>query len=335
MTVGALIMREVLDPNFVPGDATEVTSQPATSVRPNASSTSRSGRRITSPLNSRRGRTQVGKERQAKGSRRKKGPPRGMFTINKDKSWAMLDSTRTKVLQVPAANTNRHDWLDSIAASMSTPTNSPSAEPVVGLTGPDSLALGHAETAPTTPSRYDQDSVLAAASNLNTPDSYLSHGLQLVGGDYAVSPEPATENDEAISPAGSEKPDFDLEDFLEDFSSDESDGGSQLPFYSPADNNLTADNDALACFGQIDLSTFRHYAEAMARPQPRPEQAFQLSPIRTSHFAVPQSPARSCGPSHKRKASSTPYQDEKIYGDVTPVERKVINAPKRRRIATL
>ncbi len=285
-------------------------------------------------------------------SRRRKGPPRGIFTVDQDKSWAVLDSTGKKILQIPAANTNRHAWLDEMSQSTSTPSSS--ASPLNS-----SLRLHGEVIAPTVASGANNDLIINTAiadvmmaglsgmksfaesdhgQTVGPPEAFYSNGLQLVGGDYAVSPEPQSDAyDEEATPI-TKKPGFPLHEFLENLGDDDSeDADSELPLYAPADDNLTGDNDGL--FGHLNnmnVTAFRRSADPMSASRPGTSYAYDLqtSPIAGSPFALPAVPVRTPATSHKRKASSTPYQDEKIYGDVTPVERKVIHVSKRPKMAT-
>jgi hypothetical protein len=170
------------------------------------------------------------------------------------------------------------------------------------------------------------------------PEAFYSNGLQLVGGDYAITPEPESDvYDEEATP-GVKKSSFPLHEFLEDLGDDDSeDGGAELPLYAPADENLTADNDGL--FGHLNnmnVTAFRRSADPMSASRPGTSYSYDLqtSPIAGSSFALPAMPMHTPRTSHKRKSSSTPYQDEKIYGNVTPVERKVIHSSKRRKMTT-
>jgi hypothetical protein len=170
------------------------------------------------------------------------------------------------------------------------------------------------------------------------PEAFYSNGLQLVGGDYAITPEPESDVYEEEAAPGLKKSAFPLHEFLEDLSDDESEeGGSELPLFAPADDNLTADNDGL--FGHLNnmnVTAFRRSADPMSASRPSTSYSYELqtSPIAASSFALPAIPVHTPKISHKRKVSSTPYQDEKIYGNVTPVERKVIHSSKRRKMTT-
>lgn len=285
-------------------------------------------------------------------SRRRRGPPRGIFTVDQDKSWAILDSTGKKILQIPAANTNRHAWLDEMSQSTSTPSNSASPlNPSLrlqkqGLSASDVLSAKTGVIINTA----IPDVMMAGLNSINSiaegdhgqtvgpPEAFYSNRLQLVGGDYAISPEPESDvyDDEAMPIT--RKPGFPLHEFLEDLGDDESDDGkSELPLYAAADDNLTGDNDAL--FGHLNnmnVTAFRRSADPISASRTGTSYSYdvQMSPIADSTFALPAVPVRIPTTSHKRKTSSTPYQDEKIYGDVTPVERKVINVSKRRKMTT-
>ncbi|KAF7512826.1 hypothetical protein GJ744_011929 [Endocarpon pusillum] len=285
-------------------------------------------------------------------SRRRRGPPRGIFNVDQDKSWAILDSTGKKILQIPAANTNRHAWLDEMSQSTSTPSNSASPlNPSLGLQK-QGLSSGGVLAAKTGViiNTAIPDVMMAGLNSINSiaevdhgqtigpPEAFYSNRLQLVGGDYAISPEPESDvYDEEAMPI-TRKPGFPLHEFLEDLGDDESDDGkSELPLYAPADDNLTGDNDAL--FGHLNnmnVTAFRRSADPISASRTGISYSYdvQMSPIADSTFALPSVPVRIPTSSHKRKTSSTPYQDEKIYGDVTPVERKVINLSKRRKMTT-
>ncbi len=332
-----------------PGDATEVLSCPSTPLQRTTTVTNVAapeGEYTLNPITTNFTCSKNGK----RSSRRRRGPPRGIFTVDQDKSWAILDSTGKKILQIPAANTNRHAWLDEMSQSTSAPSHSASPQhpslrlqgqgvsisgvlpaksgliinPAVpdvmmaGLNGMDSMGQGdHGQT-------------------VGPPEAFYSNGLQLVGGDYAISPEPESDayDDEAMPIT--RKPTFPLHEFLQDLGDDESDdGNSELPLYAPAEDNLIDDNDAL--FGHLNnmnVTAFRRSADAMSASRPGTSYSYDLqtSPIADSTFALPAVPVRTPTSSHKRKTSSTPYHDEKIYGDVTPVERKVINVSKRRKM---
>lgn len=195
------------------------------------------------------------------------------------------------------------------------------------------------------------DVMMAGLSGLNSfaggdhgqtvgpPEAFYSSGLQLVGGDYAISPEPESDAyDEEATPIA-RKPAFPLEEFLEDLGDDELEEiDAELPLYAPADDNLTADNEGI--FGHLNntnVTAFRRSADPMSASRPGSSYSYDLqtTPITNSTFALPAVPMRTPTTSHKRKVSSTPYQDEKIYGNVTPVERKVIHvSSKRRKVAT-
>jgi hypothetical protein len=170
------------------------------------------------------------------------------------------------------------------------------------------------------------------------PEAFYSNGLQLVGGDYAITPEPESDAYEEEATPGLKKSAFPLHEFLEDLSDDDSDeGGSDLPLFAPADDNLTGDTDGL--FGHLNnmnVTAFRRSADPMSASRPSTSYSYDLqtSPIAGASFALPAIPVHTPKTSHKRKVSSTPYQDEKIYGNVTPVERKVIHSSKRRKTTT-
>lgn len=283
-------------------------------------------------------------------SRRRRGPPRGIFTVDQDKSWAILDPTGKKILQIPAANTNRHAWLDEMSQSTSTPSHSASPlNPSLRLQGQGVSATGVLATRNgVIINTAIPDVMMAGLNGVNSmaegnrgqtvgpPEAFYSNGLQFVGGDYAISPEPESDAyDEEAMPI-TRKPAFPLHEFLEDLGDDESDDdNSELPLFAPADDNLIGDNDTL--FGHLNntnVTAFRRSADAMSASRPGTSYSYDLqtSPIADSTFALPAVPVRTPTTSHKRKTSSTPYQDEKIYGDVTPVERKVINVSKRRKM---
>lgn len=284
--------------------------------------------------------------------RRRKRPPRGIFTVDQDRSWAVLDPSGKKVLQIPAANTNRHAWLDEMSQSTSTPSSSESplnpslklhhngvsesgtsvanVELVINTAIPDVMIAGLSGRNSFAESEHGQA--------VGPPEAFYSNGLQLVGGDYAISPEPESDAyDEEMTPV-TKKSGFPLQEFLEDLGDDDSeDGDAELPLYAPADENLTSDNDGL--FGHLNnmnVTAFRRSADPMSASRPGTSYSYHLqtSPTAGSPFALPAVPIRTPKTSHKRKVSSTPYQDEKIYGDVTPVERKVIHGTKRRKMAT-
>ena len=334
------------------GDATEVISRPPTPLQRSSSinhlaavaaedltPTATINNPTSSPKNRKRS------------ARRRKGPPRGMFTVDQDKSWAILDSTGKKILQIPAANTNRHAWLDEMSQSTSNPSNSASPmNSALKLHG-EVVAASVAPTAntglvldPAVP-----DVMMAGLSGKNPftesehgltvgpPEAFYSNGLQLVGGDYAISPEPESDAFDEEALPSTKKASFPLAEFLEDLGDDESDeGGSALPLFAPADDNLPGDNEGL--FGHLNnlnVTAFRRSADPLSASRPGTAYSydFQMSPAAGSSFALPGAPVRTPKTSHKRKASSTPYQDEKIYGDVTPVERKVVNVSKRRKMA--
>lgn len=285
-------------------------------------------------------------------SRRKKGPPRGMFTVDQDKSWAILDSTGKKILQIPAANTNRHAWLDEMAQSTSTPSSSASPlNPSLKLHGNGMLAIGAlAGKTGLVINTAVPDVMMAGLSGNNSfaesdhgqtvgpPEAFYSNGLQLVGGDYAITPEAESDAYDEEATTVTKKPAFPLHEFLEDLGDDDSENGdSELPLYAPADDNLTGDNDGL--FGHLNnmnVTAFRRSADPMSASRPGTSYSYDLetSPIAGSAFVLPAVPVRTPKTSHKRKVSSTPYQDEKIYGDVNPVERKVIHSSKRRKMTT-
>ena len=180
------------------------------------------------------------------------------------------------------------------------------------------------------------DVMMAGLSGKN-PEAFYSNCLQLVGGDYAISPEAESDayDDEALPTT--KKSSFPLAEFLEDLGDEESDDAdSALPLFAPADENLTGDNEGL--FGHLNnlnVTAFRRSADPMSASRPGSAYSYdlQMSPTASSSFALPAAPTRTPKTSHKRKVSTTPYQDEKIYGDVTPVERKVINVSKRRKMA--
>lgn len=286
-------------------------------------------------------------------SRRRKGPRRGLFDVDRDKSWAILDPTRKKVLQIPAANTNRHAWLDEMSQSTSTPSSSASPRnaslKIQGKDIPESMAS--AASMGLILNTAIPDVMMAGLSGRSSfadtdhgqtvgpPEAFYSNGLQLVGGDYAVTPDPESDGyDEEATPM-IKKPGFPLQEFLEDFEDDDDSDEieSGLPLYAPADDNLTGDPDAL--FGHlnnVNVTAFRRSADPISASRPGTSYAYELqtSPMVASSFAIPALPARTPTTSHKRKISSTPYQDEKIYGDVTPVERKVIHVSKRRKMVT-
>ena len=291
------------------------------------------------------------KRQKRKSSRRNRGPPRGIFTVDKDKCWAILDVTGTKILQVPAANTNRHSWLDEMSQSSCTP--SASASPLnrslkmSDVSSIENLTAAHGDRLalePAAPNAIVKDSrthdaaserTLVAATSVS--EAYFPDGLQLVGGDYAVSPEPASDVEEELAHPITKQQEFNLEDFLEDLSSDESDDGeSGLPLFTPADENLTADTDDFSSLNNVSVTAFRRYADTLSTPIPAMAIPYDLpmSPMIDGSFTVPASPLKSPRSSHKRKISTTPYEDDKIYGDVHPVERKVISASKRRRVVT-
>ena len=282
-------------------------------------------------------------------SRRRKGPPRGIFTVDQDKSWAILDSTGKKILQIPAANTNRHAWLDEMSQSNSTPPSSTSplntslrlrGEEVPANIAP---AAGFGMVLSTAVPDVMMAGLSAKESFAETdqgqavgpPEAFYSNGLQLVGGDYAVSPEPESDAYDEATPC-TKKPSFPLQEFLEGLGDDDSeDEDSELPLYAPVDDNLTGDNDEFYChLNNVNITSFRRSAGAMTASRPGTSYSYDLqnSPIAGS-FALPAAPLRT-PTSHKRKISSTPYHDEKIYGDVTPVERKVVHGSKRRKMAT-
>lgn len=284
--------------------------------------------------------------------RRRKGPPRGIFTVDQDKSWAILDATGKKILQIPAANTNRHAWLDEMSQSTATPSLSqsplnstlklhgnvvpadmaPPARPglVINTAVPDVMMAGLSGQNSFADSDHGQA--------VGPPEAFYSSVLQLVGGDYAISPEPESDIFDDEAPPIIKKSGFPLAEFLQDLGDEDSeDDDSALPLFAPVDDNLTGDNEGL--FGHlnnVNVTAFRRSADAMSVSRPSTSYSFDLqtSPIRASAFALPPVPLRTPTTSHKRKVSTTPYQDEKIYGDVTPVERKVIHVTKRRKMAT-
>ena len=291
------------------------------------------------------------KKNRKRSSRRRKGPPRGIFTVDQDKSWAILDSTGKKILQIPAANTNRHAWLDEMSQSTSTPSTSVSPMDT-------SLKLhGEGATASIIPAADSglvintavPDVMMAGLSlkisltesdrglTVGPPEAFYSSGLQLVGGDYAITPEPESDVYEEEATPITKKPGFPLAEFLEDLGDDESDDAdSSLPLFAPADENLTGDNEGLFDhLNNANVTAFRRSADPMSTSRPGTAYSYdlQMSPTAGSSFALPAVPVRTPKTSHKRKVSTTPYQDEKIYGDVTPVERKVIGLSKRRKLA--
>lgn len=284
-------------------------------------------------------------------SRRRKGPPRGIFTVDQDKSWAILDTTGKRILQIPAANTNRHAWLDEMSESASVPSSTSPLNASLKL--PRKGVIGNVASGANTELVINTgipDVMMAGLSGRSSfaesdhgqtvgpPEAFYSNGLQLVGGDYAVSPEPESDACDEVGTPLIKKAGFPLQEFLEDLGDDDSeDPDSGLPLYAPADENLTADDDGL--FGHINnvnVTAFRRSADPMSACRPGSSYSYdlQLSPIAGSSFALPAVPLRTPKTSHKRKVSSTPYQDEKIYGDVTPVERKVIHVSKRRKMTT-
>lgn len=333
-------------------DATEVISHPPTPIQ-RTSSVAHVAilevERVTGRINDN---TAFNTQSKKRSSRRRKGPPRGIFAVDQDKSWAILDSTGKKVLQIPAANTNRHAWLDEMSQSTSTPSSSASplnaslnlsgkevphklasaAKPglVLNTAIPDVMMAGLSGRGSFASSHHGQ--------TVGPPEAFYSNGLQLVGGDYAVTPEPESDAfDEEATPI-MKKPSFPLHEFLEDFEDDESeDVDSELPLYAPADDNLTGDNEGLfSHLKNVNVNAFRRSADPISASRPSTSYSYDLqtSPVAGSSFALPAVSVRTSTLSHKRKASSTPYQDVKIYGDVTPVERKVIHASKRRKMAT-
>jgi hypothetical protein len=332
------------------GDATEVISRPPTPIQSTSSLTKSAAVEVEFVTSANNGISNSHKRKRSSG--RRKGPPRGIFMVDQDKSWAVLDPAGKKVLQIPAANTNRHAWLDEMSQSTSTPSSS--ASPlnssmnsrgermnanatlavknglVVNTAVPDVMMAGLGGKISFAETDHGE--------TVGPPEAFYSNGLQLVGGDYAVSPEPESDAyDEEATPMA-KKTGFPLQEFLEDLGDDDSeDVDAELPLYAPADDNLTGDNDGL--FGHlnnVNVTAFRRSADPMSTSRPGTSYSYDLqtSPILGSPFAIPAVPTRTPTTSHKRKVSSTPYQDEKIYGDVTPVERKVIHIPKRRKMTT-
>jgi hypothetical protein len=171
---------------------------------------------------------------------------------------------------------------------------------------------------------------------VNQPDSFCSNGLQFVGGDYAISPEPESDAYEEATPI-SKKSTFPLAEFLEDLGDEDSElDDSALPLFARADENLTGDSIGLySQLKSVGVAAFRENAHSMFAYRPGTCYS-QTSPIAASAaFALPAVPIPDSSiTSHKRKISTTPYQDEKIYGDVTPVERKVVHVAKRRKTIT-
>ena len=338
------------------GDATEVSGGAASPSQENVGEihVSSSMAEYVSPVTTRR--ISSARKCKTRPSRRRRGPPRGLFDVDQDRSWAILDTTGKKILQVPAASTNRHAWLDEM--SQSTCATSVTASPV-----PSSLAMHQRSvSAPVTGSNNHGltintalPDVMAADPNseapfshgehsqeMGPPDALLSSGLRSVGGDYAVSPEPESDVFDEITPV-SKKSRFSLADFLEDFDDDEydeyddeedDDDVSGLPLFMPADDNLIADGDGLTGpFDSLDAAAFRRNAGIWSTSRPGTAQSLSLQTTPITHPSLDPAQTHVSQPrtSHKRKASSTPYHDETIYGDVTPVERKVLSIPKRRR----
>ena len=332
------------------GDATEVISRPPTPV-PRSSSITNVATIEVDYTTSTTTKNAISRHQAKRRSfRRRKGPPCGIFKVDQDKSWAILDSTGRKILQIPAANTNRHAWLDEMSQSISAPSSS--ASPLTS-----SLNL-HGEGEPATVASAAgkrlaitiavPSTMMASLKGKNanendhgqttgSPKAFFSKGLQLVGGDYAISPEPESDAYDDADPPNTKKSSFPLHEFLEDLGDEDTeDADSELPLYAPADENLTGDNDGL--FGHlsnVDVTAFRRSADPMSVSRPGTSYSYdpQNSPIAAAAFALPAAAARTPTTSHKRKGSSTPYQDEKIYGNVTPVERKVVHVSKRRKIA--
>jgi hypothetical protein len=335
----------------VTGDATEVNSRPLTPSQRSASITNLPPVELENRTSA-RGKNDISNTQNRKRSyRRRKGPPRGIFTVDQDRSWAILDSTGKKILQIPAANTNRHAWLDEMSYSTSTPTSESPLNPTVQLrTQSYPTTTDQAVSSRLVVNTAVPDVMMAGLSGRNSvagsdhgqtvgpPEAFYSKGLQLVGGDYAVSPEPESEAcDEEVTPI-TKKSGFPLAEFLENLGDEDSDDvDSTLPLFAPADENLTGDDDGL--FGHltnVNVTAFRRSADPMSALRPGISDPYDMlaSPIAASSLALPTLPAQIATTSHKRKASSTPYQDEKIYGDVTPVERKVIHVSKRRKFTT-
>lgn len=330
------------------GDATEVIHQPPSPIQRTSSITHHAEEveYLPSPVPNSPSPT---KENKKRSSRRKKGPRRGIFTVDQDKSWAILDSTGKKILQIPAANTNRHAWLDEMSQSTSTPSTS--ASPMnasLKLRGEATASVVPAANAGLVINTALPDVMMAGLSGKNPltegdrgltvgpPEAFYSSGLQLVGGDYAITPEPESDAYEEATPI-TKKVGFPLAEFLEDLGDDDSDDADcALPLFAPADENLTGDNEGLFDhLNNVDITAFRPCADPMSASRPSTAYSYdlQMSPTAALSFALPAVPIKTPKPSHKRKVSTTPYQDEKIYGDVTPVERKVISLSKRRRLA--
>lgn len=331
------------------GDATEVISPPPALVRCSSGVVDAAAVEVQFHAASTTNHAPSNNKTRKRSSRRRKGPPRGIFTVDQDKSWAILDSTGTKILQIPAANTNRHAWLDEMSQSNSTPPSSTSPlnasvilrrkEPPVSIAPAADLGLLLSAAVPDVMmAGLNAKDSLAESDHgqaVGPPEAFYSNGLQLVGGDYAVSPEPESDAyDEEVN-SSTKKLGCPLQEFLEDFGDDDSEEvDSELPLYAPADDSLMGDNDGL--FGhlnKVNVTAFRRSANPVGASRPGTSYSYDLqtSPIADS-FALPAVPVRTTT-SHKRKVSSTPYQDEKIYGDVTPVERKVIHGSKRRKMA--
>ena len=176
-----------------------------------------------------------------------------------------------------------------------------------------------------------QRNVVADSGQANGPSEafYPPLGYQVVG-DYVVGPDDVEDLDGRSDISDEGDLELNIEDLIrfddEDDSDEDTSPHSSAIFMPPVHDSSDSRNleEHFSRLSNVNITAFRRNADP-SRASTETRSPFpDLSP---GQLAMLSSPARG----HKRKATNPPYHNE-LYKGVTPVQRRIINTTKRRKM---
>ena len=282
-------------------------------------------------------------KRNKKSPPRRRGPVRGIFKIDDDKCWAVLDPSGKKINVCPAPATGRHEWLDKRAAEALGFINSAASSPqnsFATLLDEDDHSISSSQEG--LEAMIDGSGINLMVAGLNgngtsssqhgyatgPPEAFYAPGTQIMG-DYLIDPADFDQDeDDILDPTGEGR--LQLEELIafDDDSSDDEEIDS-TPVLAAADLAVTPvhkKSDSYSHLNSDNIMSFRRGAD-LSSAQNQPWDFSEPRPS-TPSFKLPTSPI-----TRKRKARSPPYRGTHYEG-TTPIRRELVT-PKRRRTNTI
>ena len=255
-------------------------------------------------------------KRSKKSPPRRRGPVRGIFKIDEDKCWAVLDPSGKKINVCPAPATGRHEWLDKraaealgiISSTVSSPQNS-----FATLLDEDDQSIASSQDGLEMMINGSGANVMVAGLNGNgasssqfghatgPPEAFYAPGAQIVG-DFLIDPADFDEDEDDIAdPTGENR--LQLEELIA-FDDDSSDDEQTSPVFASAELNVTPRHQKTDSYSHLNSDNIMSFRRGAGPSASFHDQSWDFEPRpSTPNFKLPSSPM-----TRKRKARSPPYK---------------------------